>query len=259
VHTFQNLEPRLGPPLHALAAARAVDAVPMLTWVPKLGLPAINRGDHDADIRAYAQALGAFGDTILFRFGQEMNLPGMDSFGPPEHFIAAWRRIRAAFDQIGAGNVIWVWCPYVQERSTRRFAPYYPGHDVVDVVGLDGYNWGRRRWWHRWRGFDAVFGASYAALRSLAPDKPIILPEIGCAERGGDKAAWMRQTMLRSIPERYPGIEAVVWFDHLRPDHADWRVDSSPAALAAWQEIVGDPRYQLSGAELLDRLSRSRR
>ncbi len=53
----------------------------------------------------------------------------------------------------------------------RRFEPYYPGHDVVDVVALDGYNWGRRRWWHRWRGFDAIFSASYAALRRLAPDK----------------------------------------------------------------------------------------
>ena len=123
-------------------------------------------------------------------------------------------------------------------------------------LALDGYNWGRRRWWHRWRSFDAIFGASYARLRRLAPDKPIILPEIGCAETGGNKAAWMRQTMQKAIPERYPAVQAVVWFDHHRPDHPDWRIDSSPAALAAWREIVADPLSALTSAELLDRLSR---
>jgi beta-mannanase len=173
--------------------------------------------------------------------------------------VAAWRRVRERFDEVGAHNAIWVWCPYVHERGSERFEPYYPGHDVVDVVGLDGYNWGRRRWWHRWRSFDAVFADSYAALRQLAPDTPIVLPEIGCAEVGGDKAAWMRDAMLHAIPERYPGIEAVIWFDHHRPENPDWRIESSPAALAAWREIVADPSYQLSADDLLQRLSRPRR
>ena len=231
----------------------------MLTWVPKDGLGPILRGERDADILAYAEALGSLDYRLLLRFGQEMNLPAMDSFGPPADFVAAWRRIRHSFDLIGTDNISWVWCPYVHERGTRRFEPYYPGDDVVDVVGLDGYNWGRRRWWHRWRSFHAVFGASYAALRRLAPDKPIILAEIGCAETGGDKAVWMRRAMLRDIPERYPSVEAVVWFDHHRSDHPDWRIESSPAAIAAWRQIAADPRYQLTGAELLDRLGPSRR
>ena len=154
---------------------------------------------------------------------------------------------------------MWLWCPYVHDRNTRNFEAYYPGDDLVDVVGLDGYNWGRQRWWHRWRSFDAVFGASHAALRRLAPGKPIILAELGCAETGGDKAAWMRETLLRVVPERYADIDAIVWFDHHRADHPNWRIDSSPAALAAWREIAADPAYRLSGAELVDRLSRTRR
>ena len=117
---------------------------------------------------------------------------------------------------------------------------------------------GRRRRWHRYRSFDAIFRSSYAALRRLAPDKPTIVAELGCAETGGDKAAWMREAMLHAIPERYPAVDAVVWFDHHRPDHTDWRVDSSPGALAAWRDIVADPRYQLTGVELVDRLIRPR-
>lgn len=261
VHTFQSLKPGLHPPFAALAAAHAADAVNLLSWVPYEGPGPILSGERDAHIRSYAQAIGALDFPVLLRFGHEMNLRGTSSFGEPEPFIAAWRRVRNLFDEVGSANATWIWCPYVLDRNTRSFEPYYPGHDVVDVVGLDGYNWGRQRWWHRWwrgwRSFDDVFGASYAALRRLAPDKPIILAELGCAEPGGDKAAWMRDALLRAVPQRFPGIEAVVWFDHHRPDHPDWRTDSSPAALAAWREIAADPRYQLTGAELLDRLSRT--
>ena len=259
VHTFQNLRAGLQLRVPAVAAARAVDAAFMLSWVPNQGLDPILRGELDGHIRAYARDLAALDHPVLLRFGHEMNLPSATWSDAPERFIAAWRRVRDACDEAGATNVIWVWCPYVHDRGMRRFEPYYPGHDAVDAVGLDGYNWGRHRWWQRYRGFNAIFGGSYATLRELAPGKPIIVPEIGCAEAGGDKAAWMRETLLRAIPERFPDIEAVIWFNHHRPDHTDWRVDSSPRALAAWREIQADRRYQLSGDELLKRLSRGLR
>jgi mannan endo-1,4-beta-mannosidase len=259
VHFFQGVAPRFSPPQNAVAAAREVDAIPMLTWVPRQGMEPINRGEHDDDLRAYAVAVREMDEPILLRPAQEMNLPAMESFGPPDRFVAAWRRIRGIFDEVGVPNAIWVWCPYVLDRGVARFEAYYPGHDLVDVVALDGYNWGRRRWWQRWRSFDAVFRTSYAALRQLAAGKPIVLPEVGSAETGGDKAAWMREALLEAIPARYPAIEAVIWFDHHRPDHPDWRIASSPAALAAWREVVADPRYQMSGAQLVDRLGRTRR
>ena len=259
VHTFQTLQHDLGPPLPALAAAHAIGAVPMLTWVPRDVIRQVVLGEYDADIRGYGQVLGSLGYPVLLRFGQEMNLPGTSSFGSPSAYLAAWRRIRNGFEEVGADNVSLVWCPYVLDRGIHRFEPYYPGHGLVDVVALDGYNWGRHHWWHRYRSFDAIFSAGYAALRRLAPDKPIVLAEVGCAETGGDKAAWIRQAMLRAIPERYPAIEAVVWFDHHDPDKTDWRVDSSPDSLAAWRDVVADPRYQLSASELVDRLSQPRR
>ena len=78
-----------------------------------------------------------------------------------------------------------------------------------------------------------------------------MLAEVGCANRGGDKASWMRDALLDAVPNRYPAIRAVVWFNQNRPDHADWRVDSSPEALRAWQQAATDPRYSLTGPELL--------
>jgi beta-mannanase len=158
--------------------------------------------------------------------------------------------VRSIFERQAADNVGWVWSPYVRDRNTDPFEPYYPGHDVVDWVALDGYNWGRRRWWDRWPSFDAIFASSYATLQTLAPDRPIMVAEIGASERGGDKAAWMRDALLQAVPERYPAISAVVWFNQNKPDHADWRVDSSAAALRAWREVVADPRYAMPGDEL---------
>jgi hypothetical protein len=43
----------------------------------------------------------------------------------------------------------------------------------------------------------------------------------------------------------------VVWFNQFPQQHADWRIDSSSAALAAWREAVADERYSLTGRELL--------
>jgi beta-mannanase len=136
-------------------------------------------------------------------------------------------------------------------RNATQFVSYYPGDEAVDWLALDGYNWGRRRWRNRWASFDAVFAQSYRAMLDLAPEKPLMLAEVGCANRGGDKASWMRDALLDAVPNRYPAIRAVVWFNQNRPDHADWRVDSSPEALRAWQQAATDPRYSLTGPELL--------
>ena len=124
------------------------------------------------------------------------------------------------------------------------FEPYYPGDDQVEWLALDGYNWGRRR---RWRALAQIrrdlLRAASRRWHSSAPDKPMMLAEIGCTERGGDKAAWMREALLDAIPDRYPAVQAVVWFNQHRRDHADWRVDSSSTALDAWRQAAADPRY----------------
>ena len=227
-------------------------AIPMITWEPWPGqLRPIVDGERDADIRRYAAASAAFGAPLLLRFAHEMNLRGIPWSGSPELYRAAHVRIHALFGEAGAGNVRFVWSPYVLGRNATQFVAYYPGDELVDWIALDGYNWGRRRWRNRWATFDATFAASYRAIVDLAPNKPLMLAEVGCAARGGDKAAWMRDALLEAIPNRYPAIRAVVWFNQNRLDHADWRVDSSPAALQVWRQAVADPRYSLTGRELL--------
>jgi beta-mannanase len=261
VHYFQRMSPPSAFDPAASDLVHDAGAVPLLSWEPWQGLEPIVRGEWDAHLSAFAHAVAAHGKPLLLRFAHEMNLPQIPWFGPPETFRQAWHRVRRAFDDAGATNVRWVWSPYANGPGIADLRPYFPGPGLVDWPALDGYNWGRRSRWglRSWPNFERIFGSSLRALAELAPAAPVMLAEIGCATAGGDKGAWMRDALLRAIPNQYPEIRAVVWFNQNRPDHADWRIDSSAASLAVWHEVVADARYQLSGVELLKGVSVSTR
>jgi len=249
VHVFSNWTDATGPFDPALAdAITALDAVPMISWQPPAGdLSAVADGEHDHYARAWAAAARGWGGRLLLRFAHEMNGAWIPWRSSPRAFRTAWHRVRAAFAAEGADNVEWVWSPHVRERRTADFEPYFPGADAVDWLALDGYNWGRSQPLSRWRSFDAIFERSYARIVALAPGKPLMLAEVGCAERGGDKAAWIRDAFLSAIPARYPALRSVVWFNANPRGHADWRVESSPASLETWRQVVGSPRYGGAG------------
>ncbi len=86
-----------------------------------------------------------------------------------------------------------------------------------------------------------VFARSHNLLVSIT-QRPMMIAEIASAEQGGDKAAWIRQGLLHDLPTHFPHIRAVIWFD--RNKETDWRVNSSPAALDAFREVVAAPSYQ---------------
>jgi beta-mannanase len=237
-------------------AAIARGAVPVLTWEPQdwnggvnqpnYQLSDINSGSHDAYIRQFARDVRAHGKPIYIRFAHEMNgnfypwHPGVNgnASGGAE-YISAWKRVHGIFAQEGATNVTWVWSP--NASGPTPVAQLYPGDAYVDWMGIDGYNWGTSQWWSGWQSFDSVFSSTYAAITSLSA-KPIMIGETASTEVGGDKAAWIRQAYLQTIPTKYPRIEAVVWFH--RNKETDWRVNSSSASLAAYREVAADARYQ---------------
>jgi hypothetical protein len=250
VHWFQRWSPDGEFDPRPAEVAQRIGAVPMISWEPWQGLEPIATGALDDYIRRYASSAAAMDGPLLLRFAHEMNLREIPWYGAPDLYRSAWTRVHAILREINSRNVSLVWSPYVIDDNADEFSPYFPGPEQVEWVALDGYNWGRRHWWNRWASFDTVFGASYRSLAELAPGKPMMLAEIGCSERGGDKAAWMDDALLHAIPDRYPLMDAVVWFNQDRPDHADWRVDSSPPARDVWRRVAADPRYSLSGSEL---------
>ena len=236
-------------------AAVAVGAVPQLTWQPQyttggnqadFALAKIASGAHDSYLTSYADAVASWGKRLYIRFAHEMNgdwypwSPGLYG-NTSADYGAAWRHIHATFAARGATNVRWVWCPNSEGANNHLLPDLYPGDAYVDWVGLDGYNWGDTRAGTTWRSLYTIFQANYETLVAMTK-KPFMIGETASAESGGDKAAWIRQGLLDDLPTCFPRIAWVQWFDILK--EADWRINSSQAALQAYRQVVTSPLYR---------------
>lgn len=200
---------------------------------PRFGLRSIVAGRHDAYIRRWAHALAAYGRRVYLRPLHEMNgtwypWAGAVAGNSPALYVRAWRRLHRIFDQEGARNVRWVWSPLVDDvPAGNRFERYYPGRRYVDLLALDGYNWGRDSPAEGGRrSFDAVFAGAYARIARLGP-QPVWFAEVGSAPDRGARAGWVT-AMFRGIAAGgYPRLRALVWFNADR--ERDWRLDAGLA------------------------------
>ena len=220
-------------------------SIPMISWGgAQTGL--IADGAYDAQIRARAQQLRALHGPVLLRWFWEMDLTeNAAQAGPPATFIAAWRRVHNIFEQAGATNVRWVWCPSGSDFATGQAQRFYPGSGYVDWVGADGYNWAPVRP-VPWRSFGQIFAAFYRW--GVSTGKPLLIGEFGALERApGQKAAWFAEAD-RQLRTQFPAIRAIVYFDSYRENpsfgkYFNWKVTSSPSALAAFRAFVNDPYF----------------
>ncbi|MDQ0076961.1 hypothetical protein [Arthrobacter oryzae] len=86
----------------------------------------------------------------------------------------------------------------------------FPGAGYVDIVALDGYNWGTSASWSGWISPQDLFAPGIAQLRTLAPGAPILIAETASSEAGGSKAAW--NTELVTYLAAQPDVQGFVWF-----------------------------------------------
>jgi hypothetical protein len=221
-------------------------AEPILTWEPfdhtggveqpTYRLQRIVDGAFDDYLARSARTLRDWGQPVTLRFAHEMNgdwYPWSElvNGNRPGQYVAAYRHVHRVFAEQGATNVRWMWSPNVEYPGSAPLAGLYPGHDVVDVIGLDGYNWGSSQPGTTWRSPAEVFDPTMAILRQLSPGTPIVLAEVASTEHGGDKAAWNGELFAWMAAQ--PDLEGFVWF-HLDKE-TDWRIDSSPASASAFR------------------------
>ncbi len=245
------------PPITQLDVVAEAGAASILTWEPwrHLGgddydrgafpMNSIVSGAFDDYLYRWADELRNHGSTVYLRFAHEPNgtwYPWSPAGGTtPEVYVAAWRHVHDLFASKDATNVKWVWAPNVLVTGeTRPFGDWYPGGDYVDVVGVDGYNWGTGTPGQRWTSPSNLFGESFDRLRELAPDKPVLVTEVGSAEEGGSKADWIEE-LVAYLDDR-PGVVGFVWFDHDK--EADWRLGSSAEAGAAMGRALREAGLQ---------------
>ncbi|TPG37453.1 endoglucanase [Mycobacterium hodleri] len=228
------------PPVVELDGVRQLGAQPIITWEPWLWgapdvpmMPMLQAGTYDEHLRLWAAHLRDWGSVVYLRFGHEFNghwYPWGQAAGTqPAAYVEVWRRIHNIFAQEGATCAQWVWSPGAGLTAGEPLERWYPGDDYVDVIGIDGYNWGTCQDWSAWADPAALFDASFAEIRAVAPNKPVVITEVACAEAGGSKPAWI--AALVDYLTAQPEVSGFIWFDHDK--ETDWRIESSSASAAA--------------------------
>jgi beta-mannanase len=151
------------------------------------------------------------------------------------------------FDAVGATNVTWVWSPNVVFSGSVPLEQLYPGDAYVDWTAIDGYNQSLKS---PWISFSSLFSATYAKLLQIAPTKPIMIAETASSEAGGSKAAWITDALSTQLPQNFPRVKALVWFNWRIYEGSlwhDWPIESSVSAQAAFAAAIGAPYFAPGG------------
>jgi hypothetical protein len=245
---FTNLSREF--PVDAVNNAWNAGMLPMVTLEPIVensteGQPHLRdiaNGEWDEYFTQWATAVKANEKPVALRFAQEMNgnwYSWSDGrFGNANgDFVKAWRHVHDLFAEAGADNVLWVWSVNrVDTLPDKTLARVYPGDEYVDWIGVSGY----------YReptvapSFENTFGLTLAEIERVAPDKLIMLTEVGAGTTEENRVAWI-QSFFASMLE-HQDIVGFNWFNDFKSG-GDWQIQFSQATTQAFAAGVADSRY----------------
>ncbi len=223
----------------------------LVFWEPDTGYDPIINGSYDSEIIQFAAGAKSYGYPIILVPFDEMNL-NENNWGPgingntPQKFITAWKHIHNLFSEvtnvkfaIDYNNVS------IPNTSDNTYEDYYPGNDYVDIVGIDGYNFG-----NPWQTFSDVFSNALAEASTF--NKPIYLLAIGSAP-GSQKASWISDGLGTYLQNNYPNVIGWVWFNHNK--ETDWRVNSDSNSLQAFKTSNSTKNFSCKKIKLVRHIS----
>ena len=244
-------------PLVDCREARIRGKILQITWEPwhfsnpkAVKLSDVANGKYDKYIDSWANGARSFGGELHIRFAHEFNGNWYPWSVPANNknaalYVKAYRRVHDRFARAGADNVRWIWClnaESVPNASWNNPMRAYPGNNYVDIVSIDGYNFGRALPNSRWQSFTEIYAAPYAkVLKSEAKNKPLMIGEIGCATIGGNKVQWMAD-MDKQLRGPFRKFSGIVWFEAAK--EADWRMVSSADTLQMARNVWRKDYYR---------------
>jgi hypothetical protein len=256
----------------------------ILTVRPTVALDQVDAAAAQALAAKVGELAGAFKGAVLIRFAPDMNAGWVEWGQQPATYKTAFRNVAAAFKTADDAGTVMVWQPYLGrdypfarqrnapapgsegfalldtngdgswDRADSAYAPYYPGDDVVEWVGLTAYH-------DDTGGKSAVntvpaagelsamlaqsgnedFYATYAAGRN----RPMLLqtaafysPAAGGAPESDIKASWWDQALTAATSPGFSRIAAVVWDERTSTRDTgvvsiDWRLTGTDSIAAA--------------------------
>ncbi|WP_231728590.1 OpgC domain-containing protein [Arthrobacter sp. EPSL27] len=281
-----------------LDQAGSANADALITVNPRIPLEQVDREASAGlarDIKAMAEG---FKGRLFIRFAPDMNA-GWTAWGQkPVEYVGAFRAVTAAM-RGELEEPIMVWSPFqgrgypfgktpdeaqpgspdfaaldtnsdgAWNPEDSAYAPYYPGDDAVDWVGLaafhddsaggppvntlpaaDGLSRMLGPAEPGQAATDTDFYASYAAARG----KPLLLetgalysPASGGPAEADIKSAWLRQ-VLAAPAAGYSSIRAVVWNERVEQRASgevaiDWRLTADPGTAGVLAAALDESRF----------------
>lgn len=147
-------------------------------------------GAYEDHARALARNLVAAGlGNSVIRLADEANASSEpDALGTTEHslklWVAFWRRTALAMRSVPGAHFLFDWCINAYWRPIP-LSGWYPGNDVVNIIGIDAYDGGVPVGQSRWsRLYNQADGIREVLRFAAAHGKPVSFPEWGLTPRG---------------------------------------------------------------------------
>ena len=226
-------------------------------FVPWAAIAAAGPGDPlYQDMVSWANRLKAFATPVTFSFNHEAETSNSAGSGTATQYVAAYRAFAGVIRQSGATNVRLAWTSAVRNFSaapgSASYAPaFYPGDAWVDDLAVDAYNMYCRRadgqFSRPWRSLQQLLDP-WLAFAAQHPGPQMVVAEWGSPEdpaATGRKAQWIDDAHALFKQPAYARVRAVSYWNQLSHNFAgcDFRVTSSPSALAAFTAMGKDPFY----------------
>lgn len=285
----------------AAAAAQTAEqgGLLLLTLEPAGGLDTVTDDAIDGLVTVLQQANDS-GVPVVVRFAHEMNGSWYAWGQQPKAYVKTFRAVAAAV-HAGAPGSSMMWAPSygggypflggahqakpgsknaraldttgdgVLGEQDDSYAPYYPGDEAVDWVGMSLYHWGTAYPWgenempaagklvDQLRGryhhagtdervvpdFYDVYGRTHAKPVAITETAALYAPGRGGAKESKLKKAWWRQAFAPDLLTQLPGVRMVNWFEWVKVEPevkgpVDWTVTRTPALAKAFAADLPD-------------------
>jgi hypothetical protein len=283
---------------------RADGQMMLLTLEPEGGLETVTE-EAVQTLTADLHEINESGVPVIVRSAHEMNGFWYAWGQQPVAYVDTYRRVAQAVHEGAPGSAM-MWAPncgggypfaggaFEAEPGTEDFtaldtdrdgeltmaddpyAPYHPGDEFVDWVGMSLYHWGDAHPWgeseipeagkflaqltgtYDGAGGDDTAVPDFYAEYGEARGEPVSIPETGAlyapdvkagAGEQAIKQAWWEQVFDSSIAQDFPQLKMINWFEWDKHEveingDVDWTTTNDPAVRAAFTDnLPGWLRY----------------
>lgn len=260
----------------------AVEGIAVVTLEPHAGLSAVTEAAATELAAVLDDAWVRHGVSTLVRFAHEMNGSWYPWGQRPEEYVAAFRTVAEAVHD-GAPDSAMAWAPNegsgypftggvhgaapgsaaaaaldtdgdgALSTTDDPYAPYWPGADAVDWVGMSLYFWGleypwggnevppRGRFAAMLRGdggslpdFYATYAEGHAKPLAIFETAALYDPAIGGPTDETIKRSWFEQVLSADTRASFPRLAMINWFEWRKDEpevgtQIDWRLTADQA------------------------------